>query len=327
MLISVDLPAPLVPITAWISPTQRSSETASTAARPPKRRPRPIASSSGAPLRRVRPDASAAARSCRCSRRVRARAQARSARRGRSGPCGSAATKAMIVRPSVSCQCAASGPSSASDWNSSFSSVNAIAPITAPRRLPMPPRISISSTAPDSCQRQQLGVDGAVLDREQEAGEAGERAGDHERGELVGVGREARGAHALLVDADAGERMAEARARAAARAARRSRPARRARCSRTVTRWPRSSSVVPPIASTGLTYRKMPSLPPPSLVSWNDEVRHLRERERDHDEVDAARAQAERADDDRVGGGRAHRQRQRAARASAPLSPEASTVT
>ena len=41
-----------------------------------------------------------------------------------------------------------------------------------------------------------------------------------------------------------------------------------------------------------------------------DEVGHLRERERDHDEVDAARAQAERADDERVGGGRADRERQ-----------------
>src|SRR5450631_4360982 len=46
MLMSVDLPAPFVPMTAWISPTCRSSQTASTATSPPKRRPRPVQRSS-----------------------------------------------------------------------------------------------------------------------------------------------------------------------------------------------------------------------------------------------------------------------------------------
>src|SRR3954454_1054521 len=36
-LVSVDLPAPLGPITAWMRPRQRSTETSFTAARPPKR--------------------------------------------------------------------------------------------------------------------------------------------------------------------------------------------------------------------------------------------------------------------------------------------------
>ena len=40
-LISVDLPAPFGPITAWISPTCTSSETSATAVRPPKRFCRP----------------------------------------------------------------------------------------------------------------------------------------------------------------------------------------------------------------------------------------------------------------------------------------------
>src|SRR5207344_1044292 len=48
MLISVDLPAPLVPITAWTSPMLRLSDTPSTAVRPPKRRVNPVARSSSA---------------------------------------------------------------------------------------------------------------------------------------------------------------------------------------------------------------------------------------------------------------------------------------
>src|SRR3954469_1629353 len=49
-LISVDLPAPFVPMTACTSPTCRSSATPLTAARPPKRRVSPLARSSGVPL-------------------------------------------------------------------------------------------------------------------------------------------------------------------------------------------------------------------------------------------------------------------------------------
>src|SRR5688572_9233359 len=45
-LVSVDLPAPLGPITAWMRPRQRSTETSFTAARPPKRLVRFFAESS-----------------------------------------------------------------------------------------------------------------------------------------------------------------------------------------------------------------------------------------------------------------------------------------
>src|SRR6476646_3047531 len=44
-LVSVDLPAPLGPMTAWMRPRQRSTDTSFTAARPPKRRVRLLADS------------------------------------------------------------------------------------------------------------------------------------------------------------------------------------------------------------------------------------------------------------------------------------------
>src|SRR3954465_10761076 len=44
-LVSVDLPAPLGPMTAWMRPRQRSTETSLTAARPPKRLVRCVAES------------------------------------------------------------------------------------------------------------------------------------------------------------------------------------------------------------------------------------------------------------------------------------------
>src|SRR3954462_4114288 len=44
-LISVDLPAPFGPITAWISPVRTSSETSATACSPPNRFVRPSARS------------------------------------------------------------------------------------------------------------------------------------------------------------------------------------------------------------------------------------------------------------------------------------------
>src|ERR1700712_330781 len=53
MLIKVDLPAPLVPITAWISPMRRLSETESTAVRPPKRRVNFFARSSSSAMCRA----------------------------------------------------------------------------------------------------------------------------------------------------------------------------------------------------------------------------------------------------------------------------------
>src|SRR5439155_11880329 len=52
-LVSVDLPAPLGPITAWMRSRQRSSVTSCTAARPPKRLVRPRAESSASLMARL----------------------------------------------------------------------------------------------------------------------------------------------------------------------------------------------------------------------------------------------------------------------------------
>src|SRR4051812_28958535 len=55
MLTSVDLPAPLVPITACTSPRRSSIDTALTAASPPKRRVSPVACSNTVPAPAVAP--------------------------------------------------------------------------------------------------------------------------------------------------------------------------------------------------------------------------------------------------------------------------------
>src|SRR5579862_5046065 len=52
---SVLLPAPLGPITAWMHPGARSSDTPSTAARPPKRLARPRAANTGSATARLHP--------------------------------------------------------------------------------------------------------------------------------------------------------------------------------------------------------------------------------------------------------------------------------
>ena len=57
---------------------------------------------------------------------------------------------------------------------------------------------------------QQFRIHETVLGGEQEAGVSGDRTRQRERGQLVRVGREARGPHALLVGLDAGQRAAEA---------------------------------------------------------------------------------------------------------------------
>src|SRR4051812_39921306 len=53
-LMSVDLPAPLGPITAWISPTATSIETSDTATRPPKCLCRLVARNAGSDMRGLR---------------------------------------------------------------------------------------------------------------------------------------------------------------------------------------------------------------------------------------------------------------------------------
>jgi hypothetical protein len=91
MLTRVDLPAPLVPITACTSPRRSSIETFCTAARPPKRRVRPAACSSTRSDPAPRRQSSSAASAGRGRRRNCA---------GRPiNPFGIVATNAMIVRP------------------------------------------------------------------------------------------------------------------------------------------------------------------------------------------------------------------------------------
>ena len=58
----------------------------------------------------------------------------------------------------------------------------------------------------------QLGVDVSVFHRKQKPGQPGQRARDHKGRQLVGIGGKTGGAHALLVDADARQRPAKARA-------------------------------------------------------------------------------------------------------------------
>ena len=73
----------------------------------------------------------------------------------------------------------------------------------------MPPKITIISTVPDWCQAKNLRIDEAELAGGEITGETGEGAGEGECAELVREDRKSDGAHALLVDADTGERAAE----------------------------------------------------------------------------------------------------------------------
>ena len=61
-------------------------------------------------------------------------------------------TQAMIASPRPSSQCLAKAPKIASLLKNSCSSAKAKAPISAPRRWPMPPRMIMISTAPLRCQ-------------------------------------------------------------------------------------------------------------------------------------------------------------------------------
>src|SRR5208282_3936670 len=54
-LTRVVLPAPLGPITAWIRPARKASDTPSTAARPPKRRAKPRTTRTGSTTFSLRP--------------------------------------------------------------------------------------------------------------------------------------------------------------------------------------------------------------------------------------------------------------------------------
>src|SRR6185312_12558171 len=73
-------------------------------------------------------------------------------------PLGITATSAMKVRPNVRCQWFAMPPKMASDWNSSSSAIRPNAPSSAPQRLPLPPRITMSRTSPDCSQFSSSGL-------------------------------------------------------------------------------------------------------------------------------------------------------------------------
>lgn len=151
---------------------------------------------------------------------------------------------------------------------------------------------------------QELGVHHAVARGDEKARQPGQRARDHEGRELVAVDRKARRAHALLVDADAGQRGAEARAADQRQEAvgERQRGQHEVELHAAVLHVERADGrphvhvdAVAAAAERGVV---------------EHEEGHLREGQRDHDEVDAARAQAERARHQRIAGGAAHGQRQ-----------------
>ena len=89
-------------------------------------------------------------------------------------------------------------PCSASARNE-FSPLISSAPSTAPERLETPPTTSIASVVKVSSTETWLGRDRAELVHEQAAGEAGERAADHERVEPLAVDVDARRLRRLRV--------------------------------------------------------------------------------------------------------------------------------
>ena len=94
---------------------------------------------------------------------------------------------------------------------------NSAAPSTGPTSVPRPPRITTTSTSPDTVQNKQIGRDEHDVLGGERAGEAGERARDRERGGLVPLHRQPERPHARLVRPDADQRAPEARAQQAAR--------------------------------------------------------------------------------------------------------------
>ena len=152
--------------------------------------------------------------------------------------------------------------------------------------------------------RQQFGVHHAVACRHQKAGQPCQGAGQHEGCQLVRIDRKAGRTHALLVDADAGQCRPEARA-----------PDQRQQaigpCQRSQYRIEPGPAIFHVERTEDRAYIHVDAVAAAAdLGVVKDEVRHLRESQRDHDEVDAARAQAQRTDHQRVGRSRAHGERQ-----------------
>ncbi len=315
MLISVDLPAPLVPITAC---TRAALQVERHAVH------RHQAAEAARERRGAQQHVGVIAVALLSSRAACAR-PARQRRPAPISPRGSSATLTMMVRPSPSCQCLAKAPKIASDLKNSCSSANAKAPITAPRRWPRPPRMIMISTAPEKCQLSSSGLTKPSFTANRKPPSPAMRARHHEGGQLVRVGREAGGAHALLVDADARQRAPEARTLQQREEAEHQPPGRRARSS-TARAARRGRAGQLPSRATGLTYEVDAVGAAAERRVVHHVVGHLREGQRHHDEVDALGAQRQRAHEERVG--RSHRHRTPAAATAArPASPSGDSFT
>ena len=129
------LPAPFGPIKAWISPATTSMPTWSVASRPPKRFTSPVVCRIVcAPLT---VGAAPAARRRRLSDQARTDPQI---------PFSAISTIATISRPRTAIQC------SVIDDSSSSIDRSASAPTAPPKTVPMPPRMTITTSSPDTVQ-------------------------------------------------------------------------------------------------------------------------------------------------------------------------------
>src|SRR5579863_3894666 len=182
-LISVVLPAPLGPMTAWISPATRSSDMPSTAFRPPNCRTTARAVSTGSAMRFLRPVHEAAD----APRQQQHRQDDEQTERQQ--------PMARDVGQSILQQNEGESPEdgaiqrahAAEDHHHQH----------CPRKPPT----------------EEVGANEAELRSVEIASKAGDRAGNDEGGELVAVGSEAERAHAAFVAADAEQRVAEERPR------------------------------------------------------------------------------------------------------------------
>ncbi|MNS76029.1 hypothetical protein D3C72_1095650 [compost metagenome] len=147
---------------------------------------------------------------------------------------------------------------------------------------------------------QQLRRDETVFQREQKARQAGQRGAHHVGGQLVRIRGIAGRAHALFVDADAGQCRAKGRPPQQRQKA----PGQRQAGQHEEVERGRVAQVEGHPAAQG---QLGPEVQVDAVAAAADlgiveyVVRHLRESQRDHDEVDAAGAQRQRAGHERIG--------------------------
>src|SRR5260221_8417439 len=175
-LSSVDLPAPLGPMTAWISPRSNASETESTAASAPKRRDKADVSRSGSATRASQ----------------QAGEPARQEEHYRDHE--SADDRVPVRRHLLAVVL-----HEAEQERAQRRPVERALPAQEHRHQQQ------ARLAPGKVR----GVDESVERRVEVAGQPGQHASDHERDELVAARRVSERSHALLVVADAGEHVAE----------------------------------------------------------------------------------------------------------------------